>query len=105
MFLLSLNLVKSILDPSLPIISQTMDYDKLSKDILDLDSKIRFVGVCDDSGETRFAGQRKGLMNLLSPDESKKSNLQAMARWGLRNSLARLVGANTQWQSMKKSNR
>ena len=81
MFLLSLNLVKSILDPSLPIISQTMDYDKLSKDILDLDSKIRFVGVCDDSGETRFGGQRKGLKNLLSPDESKKSNLQAMARW------------------------
>jgi hypothetical protein len=69
-----------------------MDYDKLSKDILDLDSKIRFVGVCDDSGETRFGGQREGEKNLLSPDESKKSNLQAMARWGLRNSLATKVG-------------
>jgi hypothetical protein len=69
-----------------------MDYDKLSKDILDLDSTIRFVGVCDDSGETRFGGQRAGVKNLLSPDESKKSNLQAMARWGLRNSLATKIG-------------
>jgi hypothetical protein len=81
-----------------------MDYDKLSKDILDFDSKIRFVGVCDDSGGirfggvcdnsggTRFGGQGEGVKNLISPDESKKSNLQAMARWGLRNSLATKVG-------------
>jgi len=59
-----------------------MDYDKLSKDILDLDSKIRFVGVCADSGETRYGYQREGVKNLLSHDESKKSNLQAMTRWG-----------------------
>lgn len=64
-----------------------MDYDKLSKDILELDSKIRFVGVCADSGETRYGYQREGVKNLLSHDESKKSNLQAMTRWG-RNSLA-----------------
>jgi hypothetical protein len=69
-----------------------MDYDKLSKDMLDLDSKIRFVGVCGDSGETRFGGQLGDVKNLLSPDESKKSNLQAMVRWGLRNSLATKIG-------------
>jgi hypothetical protein len=69
-----------------------MDYDKLCKDILDLDSKVRFAGVCDESGEIRFGGQREGVKNLLSPDETKKSNLQAMARWGLRNSLAPKVG-------------
>lgn len=68
-----------------------MVYDKLSKDILDLDTKIRFVGVCDDSGETRFGGQIGGMKNLLFPVESKKSNLQAMARWG-RNSLPTKVG-------------
>jgi len=64
-----------------------MDYDKLSKDILDLDSKIRFVGVSADSGETRYGYQREGVKNLLSHVECKKSNLQAMTRWG-RNSLA-----------------
>jgi hypothetical protein len=69
-----------------------MDYDKLSKDILGLDSEIRFVGVSDDSGETRFGGQQEGVKNLLSPEETKKSNLQAMARWGLRNSLTTTVG-------------
>lgn len=61
-----------------------MVYEKLSKDILDLDTKIRFVGVCDDGG------QREGVKPL-SPDESKKSNLQAMARWG-GNSFATKVG-------------
>jgi hypothetical protein len=69
-----------------------MDYDKVCKDILDLDSKIRFAGVCDESGEIRFGGQREGVKNLLSSEETKKSNLQAMARWGLRNSLAPKVG-------------
>ncbi|MFZ0510525.1 MAG: DUF6659 family protein [Candidatus Nitrosopolaris sp.] len=69
-----------------------MDYDKVCKDILDLDSKIRFAGVCDESGEIRFGGQREGIKNLLSHEETKKSNLQAMARWGLRNSLAPKVG-------------
>lgn len=78
-----------------------MDYEKLSKDILDLDSKIRFVGVCDDSGETRFGGQREELKNLLFPHESKKSNLQARVDGVYL--LPRLVGPDTQWQSMKKS--
>ncbi len=85
------------------VISKTMDYDKLSKDILDLDRKIRFVGVCDDLGETRFGCQREDV-NLLSPDESIKSNLQVMTRWQVIGLLPRLVEADMQWQSMKKSN-
>jgi len=62
-----------------------MDYDKLR--ILDF----RF-GVCDDSGETRFGGEREGVKNLLSPDEGKESNPQATTRRGLCNSLATKVG-------------
>jgi hypothetical protein len=69
-----------------------MDYDKLCKDILKFDSKVRFAGICDDTGEIRFGGQREGVKNLLTPQETKKSNLQAFARWGLRNSLASKVG-------------
>ena len=34
-----------------------MDYGKLCKEILDLDPKIRYAGVCDDTGETKFGGQ------------------------------------------------
>jgi hypothetical protein len=56
-----------------------MDYGKLCKEILDLDPKIRFAGVCDDTGETKFGGQREGVQNLLSSEETKRSNLQALA--------------------------
>jgi hypothetical protein len=69
-----------------------MDYGKLCKEILDLDPKIRFAGVCDDTGETKYGGQREGVKNLLSPEETKKSNLQALARWALRNALSSKVG-------------
>jgi len=67
-------------------------YDKLCKEILNLDPKIRFAGICDDTGEIKYGGQREGVKNLLSPEETKKSNLQALARWGLRNAIAPKVG-------------
>jgi len=69
-----------------------MDYERLCKDILNLDPKIRFAGICDETGETKYGGQREGVRNLLSPEETKKSNLQALARWGLRNTLAPKIG-------------
>jgi hypothetical protein len=52
-----------------------MDYTKLCKDIFNLDLKVRFAGVCDDTGEIKYGGQRQGVKNLLSPEETKKSNL------------------------------
>ena len=67
-------------------------YGSLCKEILNLDPKIRFAGICDDTGEIKYGGQREGVKNLLSPEETKKSNLQALARWGLRNALAPKVG-------------
>jgi hypothetical protein len=69
-----------------------MDYEGLSRNILNLDPKIRFAGICDETGEIIFGGQREGVNNLLSPEETKKSNLQALARWGLRNALAAKTG-------------
>jgi len=69
-----------------------MDYERLCKDILNLDPKIRFAGICDETGETKYGGQREGVRNLLSAEETKKSNLQALARWGLRNVLAPKIG-------------
>jgi hypothetical protein len=69
-----------------------MDYNNLCKHILNVDPKVRFAGICDDSGEIKYGGQREGIKNLLSPEETKKSNLQALARWGLRNALAAKTG-------------
>jgi hypothetical protein len=74
------------------ILTLAMDYDKLCKDILNLAPDIRFAGICDDTGEIKYGGQREGVTNLLSSDETKRSNLQALARWGLRNSLAPKIG-------------
>jgi hypothetical protein len=69
-----------------------MDYGDLCKAILNSDPKVRFAGICDDSGEIKFGGQREGISNLLSPEETKRSNLQALARWSLRNSLSPKIG-------------
>jgi hypothetical protein len=35
-----------------------MDYGKLCKDILNIDPKISYAGICDDTGETKYGGQR-----------------------------------------------
>ena len=51
-----------------------MDYQKLCNDILNLDPKVRFVGVCDNTGEI------------------KKSNLISLERWRLHNTLADRIG-------------
>ncbi|MGA7369841.1 MAG: hypothetical protein WBX01_11975 [Nitrososphaeraceae archaeon] len=69
-----------------------MDLDRLCKDVIGLDSKIRFAGVCDDVGEIVYGGQREGITDLLSKEESRRSNLQAIARWALRESLSLKVG-------------
>ena len=69
-----------------------MEYNSLTKNIMNLDNKVRFAAVCDDSGEIKYGGQREGIKNLLSPEETKRSNIQALARWSLRNSLAAKIG-------------
>jgi hypothetical protein len=80
-----------------------MYYGKLCKDILNLDPKVRFAGVSDDTGDIKYGGQREGVKNLLMPEETKKSNLQALARWGLHNSLAPRVGKGLMlWLNMRK---
>jgi hypothetical protein len=81
-------------------------YEQLCKDILNLDLKVRYAGVCDDTGEVKYGGQREGVKNLLSPEETKRSNVQALARWGLRNALAPKVGKGkysmTEYEKLKR---
>jgi hypothetical protein len=57
-----------------------MDYERLCKDILNPDPKIRFAGICDETAEIKYGGQREGINNLLSWEETKRSNLHALAR-------------------------
>jgi hypothetical protein len=69
-----------------------MDYVKLCEEVRGLDTNIRFVGVCNETGEVIYGGLRPGLTALLSPDETKKSNILALERWKLHNALAPKTG-------------
>ena len=69
-----------------------MDYDNLCRFILQMDSKVRFAGICDVSGEIKYGGQKEGIKNILTNEETRKSNLQALEGWGLRNSLSPKTG-------------
>lgn len=69
-----------------------MDYEKLCHDVLDLDSKVRFVGICDNTGEIKKGGLREGLDSILTDEEIKKANLITLERWRLHNKLADRIG-------------
>jgi hypothetical protein len=69
-----------------------MDYDNLCRSILQMDSKVRFAGICNVTGEIKHGGQKEGVKDILTNEETRKSNLQALARWGLRNSLSPKIG-------------
>jgi hypothetical protein len=83
-----------------------MDYNRICKDILDIDPKIRFAGICDETGETKYGGMREGIPSILSPEESQKSNQLAIGRWGLRNALTPKTGrgkyAMAEYEKMKR---
>lgn len=69
-----------------------MDYEKLCKDVLNLDSNVRFAGVCDNTGEIKNGGLKEGIKSFLTDEELKKSNLISLQRWRLHNTLASRIG-------------
>ena len=73
-------------------IELNMDYGKLCHDVLDLDPKVRFVGVCDNTGVIKNGGLREGIKSFLTDDEIKKANLITLERWRLHNTMADRIG-------------
>jgi hypothetical protein len=69
-----------------------MDYEKLCHDVLDLDPKVRFVGICDNTGGIKNGGLREGIQSILTDEEIKKANLITLERWRLHNTLADRIG-------------
>mgnify|MGYP003577436777 FL=1 len=69
-----------------------MDYEKLCHDVLDIDPKVRFVGICDNTGEIKNGGLREGIQSILTDEEIKKANLITLERWRLHNKLADRIG-------------
>ena len=69
-----------------------MDYQKLQADIMNIDSKIRLVTICDINGKVMSSDHRQGVKNLLSSEESKESLEMAMTAWKIRTKLAPKIG-------------
>ncbi|MFL6410049.1 MAG: hypothetical protein ACJ71K_02255 [Nitrososphaeraceae archaeon] len=69
-----------------------MDYKRIYEDIMNSDPKIRLVTICDSNGKIMHSDHRKGVQNLLSPEESKKSLELAVNSWKTRSQLAPKIG-------------
>lgn len=69
-----------------------MDYEDFCNEILRIDPRVRFAGIVDANGEIRYGGERPGITRLFTMEETKRSVLQAIDRWKLRNELADRIG-------------
>ena len=69
-----------------------MDYQKLQAHIMNIDSKIRLVTICDINGKVMSSDHRQGVKNLLSPEESKESLELAVNSWKIRSKLTSKIG-------------
>lgn len=69
-----------------------MNYDKLCKDVLELEPQIRFAGIYTQSGEIKGVGMRENLQSLLNPEETKMSLYYASLRWKTGKTLSYRMG-------------
>jgi hypothetical protein len=59
---------------------------------MDLDPQIRLVTICDMDGNILLSHHRRGMVNLLTPEESKKSLEMAVKGWKTRSELEPKIG-------------
>jgi hypothetical protein len=69
-----------------------IDYEKMYKDIMNIDAGIRLVTICDSNGRALYSEHREGVKNLLTPEESKESLELAVNSWKIRTKLAPKIG-------------
>jgi hypothetical protein len=69
-----------------------MDYEKLCKDALELDSKIRFAGVANIEGVIITHVYQKGVEEFLSDNELKMSLHYSMLEWEKAKNLHHKIG-------------
>ena len=70
----------------------TINYDELSKQVLDIDPKIRFAGVANSKGEMVAGGQKEDVEKLLDGDNVKMSIHYALQKRDLYTNLAYKIG-------------
>ncbi|MCE2614562.1 MAG: hypothetical protein LVO36_01515 [Nitrosopumilus sp. (ex Thoosa mismalolli)] len=67
-----------------------MEYEKICDEILECDSKIRYVGIYD-FGEL-YDKMKEGVENYLSREETETSLSQAVYRWSTRKKTSEKIG-------------
>ncbi|MCE2505860.1 MAG: hypothetical protein J4F36_05215 [Nitrosopumilaceae archaeon] len=72
-----------------------INYDELTKKILDFDSQVRFAGVANSKGELVAGGQKDDVKKLLVGDEVKMSIHYALQKRDLYTNLAYKIGNET----------
>jgi hypothetical protein len=69
-----------------------MEFEHLVDRIMDLDGNIRHTRVCDMDGNVVCSRQRKGVMNLLTEEETRESLKYSVNSWKTRAQLAHKIG-------------
>lgn len=72
-----------------------VNYDELSKQVLDLDVQVRFSGVVNSKGELVTGGQKDNVEQMLSNEEVKMSIHYALRKRDLYTNLAYKIGRET----------
>ena len=72
-----------------------INYDDVVKQVLDLDSQVRFAGVANNKGELVSGGQRENVEEMLSGDDVKMSIHYALQKRDLYTNLAYKIGKET----------
>jgi len=70
----------------------TVDYNEMSKQVLDLDPKIRFAGVANSKGEMIAGDHKENVEKILVGDEVKMSIHYALQKRDLYTNLAYKLG-------------
>ena len=69
-----------------------MEFEHLLDRIMDLDPNIRHTRVCDMAGNVVSSRQRKGVVNLLTEEETRESLKYSVNSWKTRAQLAHKIG-------------
>ena len=70
----------------------TVDYNEMSKQVLDLDPKVRFAGVANSKGEMIAGGHKENIEKILVGDEVSMSIHYALQKRDLYTNLAYKLG-------------
>lgn len=73
-----------------------MDFDKLYKDVMTVDSTIRYAVIQNSTGEKLHGGFREGINPILNDDELKMMHYYASQRWQTRKNIEHKLG-NTKY--------